>query len=100
MVQEGNCLRQKLEGEQERERVTKRKEEEQWGISSQAEQPGDTETNIAITISMVKKAGNASTADSNRTCSDRRSEEDKGCNSASSTKDRRGSTKPICHGCR
>jgi len=93
MVQEGNYLRQELKGEQERGRVTKRKEEEQWGTSFQAEQPGDTETNIAMTISMAKKAGNASTADDNRTCSDGRSKENKGCNGASSTK-------PICYGCR
>jgi len=89
-----------LEGEQKRGRETKRKEEEQWGTSFQAKQLGGIETNIAITTSIAKEVGNASTASDNRAYFNERSGENRGSNGMSLIEDRRDSMKPICYGCR
>jgi len=48
---------------------------------------------------LAKEAGDASIADSHRTCSDGRSREDKCGNGNPSTEGRVFSKEPICYGC-
>jgi len=56
-------------------------------------------TSNATTISVAEEAGNATSADDNRACSNGRSEEDKCVNGKTSVARGSVSTKePICHG--
>jgi len=61
-----------LEGEQKRREEVERKKGEQQDTSSKAEQLRGTWVIIAMALSLAKEAGVASTAGSNRTCSNRR----------------------------
>jgi len=79
--------------------VTKRKEGDQWGISSKVKSARGTWVIIATASGLAKEAGVASTAGSDRTCSNERSREDKCSNSNPSTEGRVSSKEPIYYKC-
>ena len=97
MMQEGNCPKQELKREQKRAKKAERQKEE-WDTSSKDKQPGGIEANIAKTSSLAKETEDASIAGSNRTCSNRRSRENKCRNDDPLTESR--VWKLIYHGCR
>jgi len=55
--------------------------------------------NIAMTSSLAKKAGDASTVGSHRACSNGRDRKDECGDGEPSTEGRVSSRKPICYGC-
>ena len=60
-------------------------------------QAAGTATSNTMTTSMAKKAENTSSAGDNRAYSDKRSREDRGSNSMSSTENRGCSKKLLCN---
>ena len=88
-----------MKGEQERRREIKKEEGEQWGTNPKVEQPKGTYTSTVIASSLAKKVENASTAGSNRTCSNGRSREDKHSDGKPSTEGRIFLKEPICYEC-
>ena len=65
--------------------MTERKEGDKWGTSSKVKSARGTWTIIATASGMAKEAGDASTVDSYRTCSDGRSREDECSNGKTPT---------------